>query len=63
MQKAIGHSEKPDATLYDHLGDIHAELGELNKAREAWRKSLDLGSNDEVRRKLEQVSPEAGKKE
>jgi len=63
MQKAIGNSEKPDATLYDHLGDIHAELGEPDKAREAWRKSLDLESNDEVKRKLQGVSPGAGKKD
>jgi tetratricopeptide (TPR) repeat protein len=63
MQKAIGHSEKPDATLYDHLGDIHAELGEPDQAREAWRKSLDLESNDEVKRKFDRVAPEAGKKD
>jgi len=52
MQKAIERSDKPDPTLYDHLGDIHAELGEPAKAREAWRKSLDLESNDKVKQKL-----------
>jgi len=52
MRKAMEHWDKPDPTLYDHLGDIHAELGEQDKAREAWRKSLDLESNDKVKEKL-----------
>ena len=46
-------SEKPDATVYDHLGDIYAALEQLEKAREAWRKSLSVEPNEEVRKKLE----------
>ena len=38
--KAAELSEKPDATVYDHIGDIYAALKQLEKAREAWRKSL-----------------------
>ncbi|MCX6928104.1 MAG: DUF3808 domain-containing protein [Verrucomicrobia bacterium] len=46
-------TEEPDATLYDHLGDIYATLKQPEKAREAWRKSLALEASDEVRKKLE----------
>ena len=38
--KAAELSEEPDATVCDHLGDIYAALNQLDKAREAWRKSL-----------------------
>ena len=53
LQKALQHSKEPDPTLYDHLGDIHARLKEFNKARDAWRKSLELEPNDEIRKKLD----------
>ena len=51
--KAAEFSEQPDATLYDHLGDIYAALKEPEQAREAWRKSVALEPNEEVRKKLE----------
>lgn len=50
--KAAELSEQPDATLYDHLGDTYAALKQPEKAREAWRKSLAIEPNDEVRKKL-----------
>ena len=50
--KAVEFSEQPDATVYDHLGDIQAALKQIEKAREAWRKSLSLEPNEEVRKKL-----------
>jgi Flp pilus assembly protein TadD len=46
-------TEKPDATLYDHLGDIYAALKQPEQAREAWRKSVSVEPNEEVRKKLE----------
>jgi tetratricopeptide (TPR) repeat protein len=52
---AIAEAEKDvDATLYDHLGDIHAALGETMKARAAWQKALGLDPEDAaaVRKKL-----------
>ncbi|HRZ35975.1 MAG TPA: tetratricopeptide repeat protein [Candidatus Paceibacterota bacterium] len=52
MLKAIQLSPKPDATLFDHLGDIYNALGRVTEAREAWRKSLDVEPNDSVRSKL-----------
>jgi tetratricopeptide (TPR) repeat protein len=51
--KALKHNDEPDATLYDHLGDIYDALNRPEQAREAWKKSLEIESNDEVRKKLE----------
>ncbi len=51
--KAVELSPEPDATLYDHLGDIYAVLQDTEKAREAWRKSLSVEANEQVRKKLE----------
>jgi len=53
LLQAVKHSEEPDATVFDHLGDVYAALHERDKAQEAWRKSLSLEQNDEVRKKLE----------
>ena len=44
---------QPDATVFDHLGDIYAALKQPEKAREAWQKSLSLEPNEAVRKKLE----------
>lgn len=51
--KAVQFSEEEDATLFEHLGDIYNALGQKDKAREAWNKSLKLEANDSVRKKLE----------
>ncbi|MHC1763294.1 MAG: tetratricopeptide repeat protein [Verrucomicrobiia bacterium] len=42
MLKAIEKSEKPDPTLYDHLGDIYAALKRFDDAREAWSQALKV---------------------
>jgi tetratricopeptide (TPR) repeat protein len=59
MQKAIQLSGEPDPTLYDHLGDIYGGLKEFNKARDAWRKSVELEANDRIKKKL-QSAPGGG---
>jgi tetratricopeptide (TPR) repeat protein len=61
--KAVELSDEPDATLYDHLGDIYAALNQQDKAREAWTKSLSVEANEEVRQKLQAKSaaPETSK--
>jgi tetratricopeptide (TPR) repeat protein len=51
--KALQYSEEEDATLYDHLGDIYNALGQKDKAKQAWNKSLSLEANDAVRKKIE----------
>ena len=53
LLKAIELSEEPDATLYDHLGDIYAAVNQRDKAREAWQKSLTVEPSDLVRKKVE----------
>lgn len=55
--KAIELSTQADPTEYDHLGDIYAVLKQVDKAREAWTKSLSLEPNEAIRKKLE---PPAG---
>ena len=49
---AIEFLGEPDATIYDHLGDVYFALSLEEKAREAWRKSLQIEPNDEVKKKL-----------
>lgn len=56
IQKAIALSEEADATLYDHLGDVYAALKQTDKAREAWRKSLKVEPNDQIRKKLDHAA-------
>ena len=51
--QAIELEKDADATLYDHLGDIYAAMGEVAKAREAWTKSVATDDKPEVRKKLE----------
>lgn len=56
MLKAIEFSTEPDATVEDHLGDIYAALQQMDRAREAWQKSLQIEPNEQVRKKLDQES-------
>ncbi|HEU0011023.1 MAG TPA: tetratricopeptide repeat protein [Verrucomicrobiae bacterium] len=56
IQKAIEHAEEPDATLFDHLGDIFAALKKQDQAREAWQKAYAIEPSDEIQRKLNAVT-------
>src|SRR5262249_41067782 len=51
--KAVELTEEPDATVFDHLGDIYSALSQHEKAREAWTKALSLEPTDALRKKLE----------
>jgi tetratricopeptide (TPR) repeat protein len=55
--KAAELSEKPDATVFDHIGDIYDALKQPEKARESWRKSVSLEPNEEISKKLESRGP------
>jgi tetratricopeptide (TPR) repeat protein len=55
LMDALEHLEEPDPTVYDHVGDVHAELGDLDQAVEAWQRSFDIEPADPVRDKLEQA--------
>jgi tetratricopeptide (TPR) repeat protein len=55
LLRAVAKSEQPDATIYDHLGDVYAALKEMDKAREAWAKSVAIEPNEVVQKKLDAV--------
>ncbi len=54
--QAIEKSTEPDATLFDHLGDIYRRLDRLDEAREAWTRAQELEPKPEVRTKLDEAS-------
>jgi tetratricopeptide (TPR) repeat protein len=56
LLKAVALSEEPDAAVYDHLGDVYRAMNLKEKAVAAWQKSLSVESNDEVRKKLREIS-------
>ena len=60
MLKAVELNDEPDATLYDHLGDIYAASNQIPKAREAWSKALKIEPNKEIEKKLQTVGPPPG---
>jgi len=51
--KAIDHLDEPDPVVYEHLGDIHAQLGDTRQAAEAWRKAYELEPTEKLREKIE----------
>ena len=55
LKAATATTEEPDATIYDHLGDAYAALKKMDKAREAWAKSLSLDATDAVKKKLDDI--------
>jgi|SRR6185503_20139104 tetratricopeptide (TPR) repeat protein len=56
IQKAIEHAEEPDATLFDHLGDIFAALKKQEQARQAWQRAYSIEPSDQIQRKLNAVT-------
>jgi len=51
--KAVELTKEPDPTLFDHLGDIYAALNEMDKARDAWGKSLAAEKSEVIQKKLD----------
>ncbi len=51
--RALKFTDPPDATVFDHLGDIYAALGRQAEAQNAWQKSLAVEPNPVVARKLQ----------
>ncbi len=58
--RAVELTKEPDATLYDHLGDIYAKLKQPAKARDAWKKSLSIEANPEIEKKLKALPVKSG---
>lgn len=59
--KALKNNKEPDATLHDHLGDIHAALKQADKAREQWEKALAIEPSEAIQKKLKAAPPAPGK--
>lgn len=57
LLKAVANAHPPEAELYDHLGDTYAALNRRDQAATAWRKSLALKPDPQVRKKLAGSSP------
>ena len=62
IEKAVKLNKEPDATLYDHLGDILATLNQPEKARDAWRKSIEIEPNEKIEHKLKGGADGGGSK-
>ncbi|MCS7090501.1 MAG: tetratricopeptide repeat protein [Verrucomicrobiota bacterium] len=61
MERALEHMDEPDATLWDHYGDILAALGRMEEARQAWKRALQLEpENARLRQKMESAPTAAG---
>jgi tetratricopeptide (TPR) repeat protein len=58
MRKAIELIEEPDATLYDHLGDIYEALHMPAQAIKAWQKSVEILPDETVQEKLDRARGE-----
>jgi len=54
-RQAIHYAPRPDASFYDHLGDIYAALHQRDQAAGAWRQALGIASSPEISRKLEDL--------
>jgi tetratricopeptide (TPR) repeat protein len=55
LLEAVKDKEGQSLEIYDHLGDVHMELGEKAQAIAAWRKGLEVVTSDrrDQKRKLE----------
>ena len=47
IEKAIANGGEENGTLLEHLGDVEAKLGDLNRASEFWQKALKAGGTTE----------------
>ena len=52
IQKAIDNNDEPDATLYEHLGDVYSALHKTDQARQAFQKAYSIEPNEQIQRKL-----------
>ena len=51
--------DEPDATLFEHLGDIYQKLGKIEEARKAWQRAQEIEPKPEVAKKLPDTAPAA----
>lgn len=53
--RAIEKAKEPDATLFEHLGDIYRRLEKTDEARAAWQKAQSIEAKPEVQKKIEEA--------
>jgi tetratricopeptide (TPR) repeat protein len=56
LLKAKQLSPEPDATVLDHLGEVYMALHQSAKAIEAWKQSISIESNPEIKKKIDLYS-------
>ena len=54
-RQAIQYAPRPDAEIYEHLGDIYAALHQRDQAVAAWRQSLAISPSPDVQKKLDRL--------
>ena len=60
LKRAVELIEKPDAVIYEHLGDAQLKTGDVAGARAAWQRALELDAKqDDIRQKLQALPPGA----
>lgn len=55
MEQVLLYDKSPDKTILEHAGDVHAMVGDMEKAIGYWRKSLEKGNTSEVLKKKLQI--------
>jgi tetratricopeptide (TPR) repeat protein len=53
LLKSVSAAKEPDATIFDHLGDVQQALGKREDAVKSWRRSLELEDSEAVRKKVQ----------
>ena len=48
IDQAVQNDSTVSAVILEHAGDIHAKVGEMDKALDFWRKARDNGSDSKV---------------
>jgi Tfp pilus assembly protein PilF len=48
IDQAVQNDSTVSVVILEHAGDIHAKVGEMDKALEFWRKARDNGSDSKV---------------
>ncbi|MFH0976589.1 MAG: tetratricopeptide repeat protein [Spirochaetota bacterium] len=51
-EKRLEKEKSPDPVVYDHIGDTYQKIGELDKANEYWKKSVNLQKNPKIEEKI-----------
>ena len=58
LKRAADKAREPDPVIYDHLGDVYRQRGDVQEAVRWWERALKLDAGaTEVREKLKAVQP------